>query len=634
MRLLTARNSMRVWRGPDRGYDQVRRLATATVPTLPAALPLFTRTGWTRVLALDFDAGLHGPDQVLRDVEDATALIGRLGGRLIADASPSGGRHLWVPLWTEHRLSTLMPLLRAMRRRWPSLDITPMTNPAAGCLTGPGSPCIGGGHRELLTPLPEAIEAATARCPRGTVAALNRELGVTAPTHDQPPAAGPTAAPAAPVRPSDGDPALPADAHDFATTGQIPPDRPGWTRSEARLSVLAHAARRGMSLHDVRHLIGDGTWNGMADAYAKYGSRWEHTLRREWDKARRPVPDAPRKSRQPLHQQDNTGGYGTQREWLASSLLWLEHHPSFAGRPSTCAAAVLQALSYISRLTGRTTVAPGGRWLSIAAGLLSETTVWSTLRTLSRLDGSPVRLVAHHRGRHANRYELVPPHLDGHPVHAPSDLLRRVRAARVHAVWHTIGHHARETFELAEALPADRHGRIRKREIKRHARACATSVDAAIARLADMGLLDTGWGWVRRTARTLADVAAEHQVDDLVARRVTRHRVERHAWWDLLALWHTTPAPEPHDPPRLPHDPLTADQRHQWLTVVLATGPPEDPYAPSPHERDLHDAIALFGTLLGAAALPAQDTPTRPDPDAPTPGAALRPRRHAATMHA
>jgi hypothetical protein len=58
-------------------------------------------------------------------------------------------------------LKTIHPRLNGMQCRWPTRDIAPMSNPAVGCL-------IDGGHRELITPLNDALIAVTRRSEIGT----------------------------------------------------------------------------------------------------------------------------------------------------------------------------------------------------------------------------------------------------------------------------------------------------------------------------------------------------------------------------------------------------------------------------------------------------------------------------------
>lgn len=613
---LAARKSMRVWRGHRQGYDHVRRLATVNLPTLPAALPVFNRRGWARTLALDFDVKLGVGHQLAHDVDEAVALITSVGGRVIVDRSPAGGHHVWVPLWAEHRLETLVPVLHAMRRRWPTLDITPMTNPAAGCLTGPGSPCVGGGYRQLLTPLEEAVDAVEQRCQPGTLGALRRALTASPQVppqravvsgRDEPDDDEPQRRDVVDTPPSSGSRKTPQDAldpalHAFATTGDVPSHRPGWTRSEARMAVLVQAVRAGLRAEEVRDCITSGLWRGLAAAFEKYGRRWDRRFLQEWHKAERLVMQRSRKSQLPEHKKVFTGGIGWQRQWLAQALSWLAHTPVPHASPAT-ARSVLQAMGYIAWLSNSRLVSPGGRWLSIAAGMLAEATVWQTLRSLASIEGAPIQLVAVHRGPRADTYELCTPRIHDQPMVVTPDEALLVRVGKVPAVWRTIGHCARETFELIETLSVSSNTEVRKREVKRLARASNSAVDLAFARLAAFGLIETGRGWVRRTPRSLTEVARDHGVQDLVDQRLARHRAEHRSWWTLLELWAATLALNCPDVEQLPEDPLGPAERESWLCAVMATGPPDDPYEPSPRQRRIADAIAKFRNHLGAVEI-------------------------------
>lgn len=598
---------MRVWRGTGHGYDQVRTLATANLPRFPAALPLFDRAGHARTLGLDFDTSRHGRGQVLTDIADATTLFAELGAEVIADRAPGGGHHLWVPLWASHRIDTLAPLLAAMRRRWPSLDPAPMSNPVAGCLTGPGSPCIDGGHRELLTPLDRAVDALRHRSPPGTLARLAAALQ---------PACAPHAPAAPPPKPRPRVPELPSrHARDFAEHGVLPAHRPGWTRSEARQNVLTWAVRCGWTFDDVTSRITCGHWSALADSYAKYTNSASCRLRADWDKAVAWAETVPSPNvRGNPHKQQHTGGAGLQR-WLQRARSWtLSHHPGPWAQRLHCL-DVLQALAYASSLTGRRVLAVGGRWLSIAAGLLDEHTVWATLRLLRETPGSPVRRVKVHAGRAADVYELVT--VDGPTEDSGPATDVHLGIGPVPAVWKLIGRTHRPMLELVDRLGPPG-ARMPTRHLLAHSDQPRSSAYESLRVLRRWGLIDTGRGWVARTARSLDDIAVEHRVQDIVAARVIRHRAERRTWWDLLAQWHAPAAR--HCPPaeHLPVDPLPADDHERWLAAVLATGPPTDPYEPSAAERHARHALTLLSDGLGVTTL--RRDPIRSAPKPPPAG--------------
>ena len=71
---------------------------TARLPAAPAAVPIYSGAGDTRVLVVDLDASRGGVDAVRRDATAVGDLVGAAGGRVISDESPSGGMHVYVPL--------------------------------------------------------------------------------------------------------------------------------------------------------------------------------------------------------------------------------------------------------------------------------------------------------------------------------------------------------------------------------------------------------------------------------------------------------------------------------------------------------------------------------------------------------
>jgi len=651
--LLAARNSMRVWRGPHLRYDQGRPLATVNLPSLPAALPLYSKVRRTTVLGLDFDTTTFGPSRVRADVADAVTLISRAGGRVIVDRSPTGGMHVWVPLWSQAdlRAPMLRPLLDAIRRRWRTLDITPMTNPRTGCLTGPGSPCIGGGHRTLITPLDEAIAAATDRSPAGTLGRLATLLNAAADdrdaaacsTHNAARAAlaGAEAPPAASRQitaeagaamdragqlrsavaadrrayeaesrrhlPGPRTPELPPPhARDFVLTGRIAAHRPQWTRSEARMSVLSCAVRAGWSLDDVRQRVRSGLWQGMADAYAKYGTAADRYLTCEWHRASAWASALPVVRVSP-HEQQHTGGAAAR--WLAQARRWAARTPGLPRQIRTTAVAVLDALASAARRTRSMRLAVGGRWLSIGAGLLNEQTVWAVLRCLREVEGAPIQWGAAHVGRRADVYELVPPHLDGRQVEVTRDEIAAAGTNGVAPVWKVIGHRARNAFELIDQLSRARpDGRIPTRELLQQSAASRTALYEAIGLLQRWRLVTRGHGWVARTNVTLAEIADAHGVSAMVAERVQRHRAERRAWWALLALWEADTAVDCPPSEHLPPDPMPAYERQQWLESVMATGPPACPDGASATEAAQPSVVDLLVDALGAVPLPVAAT--------------------------
>ena len=136
---IAARPSIRVCNPDTNKFDRARPL-TSRLPQHPAAVALYHR-GRTPLLALDFDTKHHGHDAVDADFSRALSWITEAGGVAVTDRSTSGGRHILVPLaiGTTATVAEVLPLMRLLEARLPSLDKTPMTNPKTGCITAPGS---------------------------------------------------------------------------------------------------------------------------------------------------------------------------------------------------------------------------------------------------------------------------------------------------------------------------------------------------------------------------------------------------------------------------------------------------------------------------------------------------------------
>ncbi|OLT31611.1 hypothetical protein BJF84_26595 [Rhodococcus sp. CUA-806] len=278
---MAARQSMRLYDPVAKKYGTSGPLTTKR-PALPAAVPLFSH-GRARILALDFDAKTHGADAVVDDVARMLQWLRECGGRAVVDVSSSGGRHVLVPLAPGKTVTAeqIRPLLRLLAARLRTLDITPMTNPASGCITVPGSACKEGGHRRLVDLDPAtAADQLTVGSDPGTLTRLEALLGGSSTVITHPVAAQiHTAAATERILGSGGETRLhprfcrstppPAAVTEFAATGRR--DRTRWpSRSEAR-HVRHHPRRpRRHSSDDIVARAAAPDWAGLRAAYAHY----------------------------------------------------------------------------------------------------------------------------------------------------------------------------------------------------------------------------------------------------------------------------------------------------------------------------------------------------------------------------
>jgi hypothetical protein len=601
--LIAARPKIRVWDPSTNKFDSTRNL-TGRLPRLPAAALIYHRNR-TQILVLDFDTKKHGQHTVDADFARALSWITDAGGVAITDQSTSGGRHIVVPLAiaTTATPAEIIPLMRLLEARLPSLDKTPMTNPKTGCITVPGSPCREGGHRILDGPLTAAIESFTTRSDPGLLPRLNVLLGALTPS----PATGPSSAPDAitgtgpnarlrPEYTRDAD--LPERITTYATTGLLPDDSSWRSHSEARQSVLAHAVLHGHSLTTITALIAPGRpWHtGLASAYTRYHHHADNALARDWRKALTwAAATAPLFRPSRAQEQEHTGGTtkGPRllRTWLGNAIAWLD--AEYAGHPYRwIGAAVYQALAVHAVRHGETingvpVVGAGGRALSIAAGLINETTVWQFLRDTRDQAGSPLVRTRPAQGRQPDYYALT----QQHQLHVGAHTVARTRVEDVHTAWKIIGHRHRRIYELIT-----HHGLTNPADIFAAAHTSTSTGYTTLAALSTAGLVNRRRGEVSAGTVTLADTANAHHLDEQRADRIQRHRRERAVWHSWLALRDEAraAAPEAHGSDKSISEP--PDQhRSEYLTAVLATGPPT-------LDEEQH-ALELLAELLGGRVL-------------------------------
>ena len=127
----------------------------AEPPGQPCTVPVYDPGSATgRMLALDLDPGRGraglGTDGngVERQAAELGQLLERLGGRHVADVSPSGGRHVYVLFAAALPWYELRDVARALALRFPSIDTAPMCG-LGGQITPPGSRHKSGGWRLL-----------------------------------------------------------------------------------------------------------------------------------------------------------------------------------------------------------------------------------------------------------------------------------------------------------------------------------------------------------------------------------------------------------------------------------------------------------------------------------------------------
>ena len=556
------------------GHTYLRRWErplTARLPAVPAAVPIYSAAGDTRVLVIDLDASRGGRDTVLRDRAAVIDLVRAAGGRVIADESPSGGMHVYVPLTVPVGFHDARDLALAVAVRTPSMDPSPNQNLTDGLIRPPGSVHPSGGHQVLHGPLTAAQQLAAAGNPPVVLERLRALLAteLTAVRATRTGHADPTAlldgdvdgAPHLP-RPS-GPRDLAANYLRIATTGLYDTGRYR-SPSEARQAVLAAAVSAGLTLPQVLMRIDTGVWPGLASFYTRY--RHRHTRRKallaDWRNAvafiagrpeKNPTPSLVRKSptsEPPTHggapagsnrdQQLQSSMRGTEQgyRWLRTwwTALSLLEHIRYGDRAGIARRWVLRAMGEAAMKTGSRYVAFGVRSLSIATGL-DHTTVAAHLRALREEDDPLIDLIENDRGLAGDLYQLrIPDEI--------ADRASRVawRPGKMHAlrpVFRELGHPAAFVYEALEHAK----GPQRSFDLVTVTGLSRTAVYEALETLAAWHLVEPVDGrWKLVPGTSLHLLAEQFGCLEQVHSQVGRHRGERAAYRRALRTVDRQPA--------------------------------------------------------------------------------------------
>ncbi len=514
-------------------------------------------TGTGRMLVLDLDPARGGRDvhdgavqhdhelrparaaAVRAQAEALADLVAGLGGQVLADVSPSGGRHVFVLFVAALPWLELRDVARAFALRFPSIDTSPMSS-LGGQISPPGSRHKSGGWRVLSTPIEAA--AAAVKHPNGPEvwAALLAEFAAELRRIELGPACTKVADEAelddtgVPWLPRLGGRApLGADLEGVARSGRWDRSRyPG--RSEARIAVLGAAAARGWRLAEVQAAIASGSWKGLAGLYERRSEpgRLDRLLPYEWRKCISKISreenvrhwhTSDLSTRPPAAESAWSAEYGLIRQWLTAILCAAEDPERVKGWGCRAVAVrlVLLALGQAAMVSGSGVVEFGCRNLALHS-VLSHRTVSRVLRLLREEPDPLIDLVSPRRMARADRYALRIP-----DRYADSVRWRRRRAGRVEAVhpaFLVLGGTAGLVYQALGPGPA------RSAEVARTARLSASAASAALRVLAEHGLAERGPGGWRRGAVTLADVAESTGAADLQREREERYHRDREGW--------------------------------------------------------------------------------------------------------
>ncbi|WP_054586248.1 hypothetical protein [Mycobacterium intracellulare] len=361
--------------------------------------------------------------------------------------------------------------------------------------------------------------------------------------------------------------------------------------------MLAHAALHGHSLATISALIAPGRpWHtGLGRAYARYRHNADAALARDfakaltWAAANSPFFRPVRAQDLVLHTRGGGRGPELHRAWLANATAWVEReyrsHPYRWIGPAIYQALAIHAIRAGEVINGVPVVGVGGRSLSIAAGLVPETTVWQFLRDTRDQAGSPLVRTRVAQGRQPDYYALT----RQNRLETSAAVITAARIEDVHIAWKILGLRHRRIYELIV------HRHLEKpADLFAAAHVGTSSGYTTLTALATAGLITRRRGHVSLGPVSLDDIAAAHHLDEQRADRIERHQRERVGWHEWL---------QARDDERLHtgysetteviiSEMIVDPYRQEYLSAVLATGPPTI--------DEEHRAIELLSELVGA----------------------------------
>lgn len=557
---------------------------TAALPTRAAAVLIHGADGSVATLCLDLDTSKALQGVVDDDAQRLGILLESCGVRYVEDVSPSGGRHLYIPLAECMSGPEARELVEAMTLMAPSLDPGPHQNVTDGCIRVPGSAHKSGGHQILTTPLTSAYDILRRRNPARAVTALRLALApeVRRARELKDRTAKMTAAATAhgirPVPLSGSQSPLRV----LARTGLYDTARYA-SPSEARMAVLNHFAACGWTLDQVRLELG-GQFPGLAALYTTT-ERQERLLDTEWAKAcrwienRESQPAGRRTTRindtslpKPTGGADRTTSKAGIQQLVndLENVLYavLDHRLKERGREGLSLRLLLRAVLGYMRTLETDLLDVGCRTFATATGK-HHGTIARLLPLLQQASDGILTKVSDARGRDADVYVIqLPPHFE--------QLARELswRSGKIHGirpVFRALGDAAALVYESIER------GRLSPTTamIVRSTGLSRTAVETALGAMSSYNMIKRRHGqWTITAGTSLTALARRLGALDDVAEQISRHRKQRAAWHAWLDR-HLVPALAEHEM----HDP---DSDLHWIP-------------PSEREQD------LMGTLWRAA---------------------------------
>lgn len=584
-RTLSPRSQVRAASGDQVNAYPTQVAVAGPAPVGPWAMYLTDAQRRYRYIGLDLDAHGGGATEAKRDAEAIASALDEAGiAHVVCASGPSGGRHVWIGLAETAEAQLVRHLAHSLQGIAPSLDPTPLLNPATGCLRPPGAPHRHGGASRVITG-----DLATLTHPIVTpsqlldlASHLNDELGDTATVTTTPH----TAELRLPVD-EDGRPWLPGTHRALPVKSRAAldsPIQPGADASRVLYTVCLGAAAAHWHYRDLAALV--ATAPGMEHARTQRIGN-DHTQRRPRPTRGQQAPEA-----------------ALGRVWQAA-LRWVATHerrsgddPSFDSRAEAIAATVehvqrradaspgrwtrgggpadrriLDTLCHLALQAMSTAVEADTRRLALLAGIGRDTARVALIRLA---DDDWIAQVRPGEGRHAATWTIdpqktLPTDLDStqsqgaaRPAGAGSrwrNLLLNQLSTRLNLATHDIF-----TGHTQRIAAGNLYARLNDPNVS------TTDPGPLLDDLARAGLVvatPTGW---RRTRPELRDLAADRfGVAGRLDARAAHYTAERELWewWSVELEWMTTPGRHKR-------------RRQPTGQIALTLGRPWDIYPPYP----------------------------------------------------
>ena len=521
---------------------------TRSLPKAPAAVSIHGTDGSVATLCLDLDTSKAVKGVVDADASRLRTLFQTCGVAYVEDFSPSGGRHIYVPLHRRLSAAEAREVVEALALTATSLDPSPHQNITDGCIRVPGSPHKYGGHQTLVTPLSRAYDILRSRnsdtalaCLRNALAPELARLRATKARQAKLIAAQRTGTMQLLTLASGSE----APLRRIARTGLYDTSRYK-SPSEARMAVLNHFSACGWTLAQVQNEL-TGQFPGLA---ALYGSpaRQGRLLTVEWSKAQafinngthqKRMPRKPGEKHAPINNTSPTKLTGGAIKATAPSLhqlvndlenilyAVLDHRLQARGREGLSLRLLIRGLLGYMRAKETNILDVGCRTLALALGK-HHVTVARLLPVLASVSDGILTKVADARHKAADVYLIQLPE---HYQELARELTwRKGRIYAIRPVFRALGDAAALVYEAVER---SQHSPTTA-EISRTSGVSRNVVAQALSDMEALAMIRRDGRQWKTTNANLKALAVRLGVLEDYQSHICRNRAERAIWHAYL----------------------------------------------------------------------------------------------------